>query len=109
MASAPPLLPPREPWEQSLQAHLHWGLLFLGIFLATHWQEVSSPTHNVDDWALVLDPIHQASLSRPGWDLVYDGLFQGSFSPFLNWLVAGFSLYACALAAAVALPVLTPP
>ncbi len=95
--------------QQRLRPHLPWSLLFLGIFLATHWQEVSSPTLNVDDWALVLEPIHQASLSRPGWDLVYGGLFQGSFSPFLGWLLAGFSLYACALAATVPLPVLTPP
>lgn len=94
---------------QQLRNHLPWVLLFLGIFLATHWQEVSSPTLNVDDWDLVLDPIHQGSLSRPGWDLVYGWLFQGSFSPFLGWLLAGFSLYACALAAALALPVLTPP
>lgn len=101
------------PLEEGLKQHLHnhhpWALLFLGIFFATHWQEVSSPTLNVDDWALVLDPIHQASLSRPGWDLVYGGLFQGSFSPFLGWLLAGLSLYACGLAAAVPLPVLTPP
>ena len=98
-----------ERLNQHLSNHLPWALLFLGIFLATHWQEVSSPTLNVDDWALVLDPIQQGSLSRPGWDLVYGGLFQGSFSPFLGWMLAGFSLYACALAAAVPLPVLTPP
>ena len=37
-----------------------WGLVFLAISLAVHWQEVSSPTLNVDDWALIGSPIRQA-------------------------------------------------
>jgi len=96
---------PVQLWRQ----HRGWLLLFMALFLATHGQEVMNPTLNVDDWALVLDPIHQASLSRPGWDLIYGGLFQGSFSPSVGWLLAGLSIYASALAASVVLPVLTPP
>jgi hypothetical protein len=34
--------------------------VFLAISLAVHWQEVSSPTLNVDDWALIGSPIRQA-------------------------------------------------
>jgi hypothetical protein len=76
---------------------MRWGGLFLATFLAIHWQEVSSPTFNVDDWALITDPILQAQQSRPGWDLIYGLLFQHSFSPFFNWLIAAASLYILAL------------
>ncbi len=44
---------------------LKWGGFFLLIFLAIRWQEVSSPTLNVDDWALLGSPIPQAFQSRP--------------------------------------------
>lgn len=93
---------------QKPYAHLRWLLLFLGTFLAIHWQEVSSPTWNVDDWALLGDPIHQASQSRPGWDLVYALLFQRSFSPFFGWLIAGFSLYSLAAVVTVFSPLIRP-
>jgi hypothetical protein len=49
---------------------LRWGLVFLAIFLAIHWQEVTSPTFHVEDRALISSPIPQASQSRPGWDLI---------------------------------------
>ena len=85
-----------------------WGLLFLGLFLAIHWQEVTSPTFNVDDWGLVGQPIDQSKQSRPAWDLLYPLLFQNSFSPFFGWLLAAFSLYAVAAATAVFLPLISP-
>ncbi|MGB7565229.1 MAG: hypothetical protein WBM08_10810 [Prochlorococcaceae cyanobacterium] len=91
-----------------LRLHLRWSLLFLGLFLSIHWQEVSSPTLNVDDWALVGDPIQQAFQSRPSWDLVYTLLFQNSFSPFFGWLIAGGSLYALAAVTTVFSPLITP-
>jgi len=78
-----------------IQQHRNWFLLFLGCFLAVHWQEVTSPTFNVDDWALIDSAIPQASMGRPGWDLVYRLVFQGSFSPFLGWLLAAISIYGC--------------
>ena len=86
-------------WSATIRAEggaLGWALLFVALFFATHWQEISSPTWNVDDWALVTDPILQAHQSRPGWDLLYGLLFQHSFSPFFNWLIAAGSLYALA-------------
>lgn len=89
-------------------AHLRWALLFLGVFLAIHWQEASSPTWNVDDWALLGQPIHQASQSRPGWDIVYTLLSQNSFSPFFGWLIAGFSIYGLAAVTTVFSPLITP-
>ena len=85
-----------------------WALVFLGLFLAIHWQEVSSPTWNVDDWTLIGEPIGQSSQSRPGWDLIYPLLFQNSFSPFFGWLLAAGSLYAMAAATAVFCPLITP-
>jgi hypothetical protein len=89
-------------------SYLRWGLIFLGLFLAINWQEVSSPTLNVDDWGLVGDPIRQASQSRPGWDLLYPWLFQSSFSAFLGWLIAGLSLYTLATVTAFFCPLMTP-
>ncbi|MFZ0407076.1 MAG: glucosyltransferase domain-containing protein [Cyanobium sp.] len=86
----------------------HWFLAFLGLFLAIHWQEVSSPTWNVDDWALIGERIDQAKQSRPAWDLIYPLLFQNSFSPFFGWLLAAGSLYAVAAATAVFCPLITP-
>jgi hypothetical protein len=91
-----------------LDTHLRWVLTFLGFFLAIHWQEVSSPTWNVDDWGLLGQPIHQASQSRPGWDLVYTILFQNSFSPFFGWLIAGLSIYGLAAVTTVFSPLITP-
>ena len=91
-----------------LDTHLRWLLIFLGIFLAIHWQEVSSPTWNVDDWALLGQPIHQASQSRPAWDLIYTLLFQNSFSPFFGWLIAGLSIYGLAAVTTVFSPLITP-
>ncbi len=85
-----------------------WALVFLGLFLATHWQEVTSPTWNVDDWALIGERIDQSQQSRPGWDLIYPLLFQNSFSPFFGWLLAAGSLYAVAAATAVFCPLITP-
>lgn len=93
---------------QRLDAHPQWMLIFLGVFLSIHWQEVSSPTWNVDDWALLGQPIHQASQSRPGWDLVYTLLFQNSFSPFFGWLIAGLSIYGLAAVTTVFSPLITP-
>lgn len=75
---------------------LRWGLIFLSIFLSIHWQEVTSPTWNIDDWALLADPIHQLSYSRPVWDVIYRLLFQYSFSPFFGWLLAAASIFAIA-------------
>jgi hypothetical protein len=95
-----------ESWTRP--AALRWGLTFLGIFLAIHWQEVTSPTMNVDDWALIGDPILQATQSRPVWDLIYPLLFQSSYSPFFGWLLAGISLYATAAVVAVFSPFVTP-
>jgi hypothetical protein len=79
------------------------------LFLATHWQEVTSPTWNVDDWGTLGNSIEQASQSRPGWDLVYGVIFQNSFSPFFGWLIAASSIYALATALAVFVPAVTPP
>lgn len=56
---------------------------------------------NVDNWALVGNPILQATQIRPVWDLIYPLLFQGSYSPFFGWLLAGIPL--CATPAAVAM------
>ena len=88
---------------------LRWGLIFTALFLATHWQEVTSPTWNVDDWDLLGKSIDQASQSRPGWDVVYGSLFQHAFSPFFGWLIAAGSIYALATALAVFVPAVTPP
>jgi hypothetical protein len=88
---------------------LRWGLIFTALFLAIHWQEVTSPTWNVDDWALLGQPIDQASQSRPGWDLVYGPLFQHSYSPFFGWLLAAGSIYSLAAALALFVPAVTPP
>lgn len=93
---------------QRQAAHLRWALIFFGVFLSIHWQEVSSPTWNVDDWGLLGQSIHQASQSRPGWDLVYTILFQNSFSPFFGWLIAGLSLYGLAAVTTVFSPLITP-
>ena len=87
---------------------LKWGGLFLLIFLAIHWQEVSSPTLNVDDWGVLGSPIPQANQSRPSWDVVYSLLFQDSFSPFLGWLLAGASLFALAACLPLFQPLLSP-
>ncbi len=87
---------------------LKWGGFFLLIFLAIHWQEVSSPTLNVDDWALLGSPIPQAFQSRPSWDVMYSLLFQDSFSPFLGWLLAGASLFALAACLPLFQPLLSP-
>jgi hypothetical protein len=75
---------------------LRWGLIFTGLFLAIHWQEVTSPTWNVDDWALLGQSIDQANQSRPGWDLVYGSLFQHAYSPFFGWLLV--VLFVCLVA-----------
>jgi hypothetical protein len=91
------------------ESFLRWGVVFLGVFLATHWQEVTSPTLNVDDWGLIGDPILQASQSRPGWDLVYGFLFQHSYSPFFGWLIAAASLYGLAAVTTMFCPFVTPP
>jgi hypothetical protein len=88
---------------------LRWGLIFTALFLATHWQEVTSPTWNVDDWGMLGNSIEQASQSRPGWDVVYGFLFQNAFSPFFGWLIAAGSIYALAAALAVFVPAVTPP
>lgn len=88
---------------------LRWGLIFTALFLATHWQEVTSPTWNVDDWALLGQPIDQAFQSRPGWDVVYGLLFQQAYSPFFGWLIAAGSLYVLASALAVFVPAVSPP
>ena len=88
---------------------LRWGLIFTALFLATHWQEVTSPTWNVDDWDLLGKSIGQASQSRPGWDVVYGSLFQHAFSPFFGWLIAAGSIYALAAALAIFVPAVTPP
>ena len=81
----------------------------MGIFFAIHWQEITSPSWNVDDWALLTDPILQAHQSRPAWDLVYGLLFQHSFSPFFNWLIAAASLYGLAAVVGFFFPWVTPP
>lgn len=86
-----------------------WGLVFLALFLAVHWQEVTSPTLNVDDWALIGSAIQQAQQSRPAWDLVHALLFQHAFSPFFGWLLAAGSLFAIAAALPLFLPYLTAP
>lgn len=91
------------------RATLKWGSIFLAAFLAIHWQEVSSPTLNVDDWALLGDPIHQLAQSRPGWDVIYGLLFQQAFSPFFGWLLAAASLFAIAACLPLFLPALSPP
>ncbi|MCP9772345.1 glucosyltransferase domain-containing protein [Synechococcus sp. Tobar12-5m-g] len=62
----------------------------------------------MDDWALLGQPIHQASQSRPGWDIVYTLLFQNSFSPFFGWLIAGLSIYGLAAVTTVFSPLITP-
>lgn len=90
------------------QNTLKWGGLFVLIFLAIHWQEVSTPTLNVDDWALLGDPISQAFQSRPSWDVMYRLLFQYSFSPFLGWLLAGASLFVIAACLPLFQPLLSP-
>lgn len=95
--------------RSELRSLLRWGLVFTAIFLAIHWQEVTSTTLNVDDWGLIGDPILQASQSRPGWDLVYGFLFQNSYSPFFGWLIAAASMYALAAVTTVFCPFVTPP
>ena len=87
---------------------LHWGLLFLVVFLSIHWQEVSSPTYDVDDWALIGKPIKQAYESRPAWDVIYGLLFQNAFSPFFGWLIAAASLFSIAACLPLFLPSLAP-
>lgn len=87
---------------------LKMGGLFLLIFLAIHWQEVSSPSLNIDDWALLGNTIRQADQSRPSWDVMYGLLFQDSFSPFLGWLLAGASLFAMAACLGLFQPLLSP-
>lgn len=87
---------------------LSWGLLFLAIVLSIHWQEVTSPTNNVDDWALLGTRIEQAQQSRPAWDLIYGLLFQNAFSPFFGWLLAVASLFAIAACLPLFLPALAP-
>lgn len=82
--------------------------MFVLIFLAIHWQEVSSPTLNIDDWALLGQPIRQANQSRPSWDVFYSLVFQDSFSPFLGWLLAGASLFAIAACLPLFQPLLSP-
>jgi hypothetical protein len=99
-------------WQMVLwprESLLRWGGVFLGVFLATHWQEVTSPTFNVDDWGLIGTNFSMARQSRPGWDLVYGFLFQNSFSPFFGWLIAAASLYALAAVTTVFCRVVTPP
>jgi hypothetical protein len=81
----------------------------LAIFLAIHWQEVTSPTYNLDDWALISSRIPQASQSRPGWDLIYHYLFQHSYLPFAGWLIAAASLFAVAAVPRVFFAWITPP
>lgn len=88
---------------------LRWGLIFSALFLAIHWQEVTSPTWNVDDWGLLGKSIEQAGQSRPGWDIVYGVLFQNAFSPFFGWLIAAGSIYTLAAALALFVPAVTPP
>lgn len=72
---------------------LKWAVWFLVIFLGIHWQEVTTPTLNVDDWGAIGTPIRQLDQSRPSWDLVYGLLFQDSFSPFLGWCIAAASIF----------------
>ncbi len=88
---------------------LRWGLIFAALFLAINWQEVTSPTWNVDDWALLGQPIEQAFQSRPGWDIIYGALFQHAYSPFFGWLLAAGSIYVLAAALALFVPAVTPP
>lgn len=88
---------------------LHFGLLFLALFLVIHGQEITSPTFNVDDWALIADPIHQANQSRPAWDLLYGLLFQSSYSTTFSWLMAAASLYGLAVVVAFFFSWITPP
>jgi len=90
------------------RATLHWGLLFLVVFLSIHWQEVTSPTYDVDDWALIGKPINQAYESRPAWDVIYSLLFQNAFSPFFGWLIAAASLFSIAACLPLFLPSLAP-
>jgi hypothetical protein len=92
-----------------LSSWLRWGLIFTALFMAIHWQEVTSPTLNVDDWALLGQPIDQAFQSRPGWDIVYGALFQHAYSPFFGWLLAAGSIYVLAAALALFVPAVTPP
>lgn len=92
----------------TISAARNWALAFLGVFLAIHWQEVTSATFDVDDWALIGDRIDQSQQFRPAWDLIYPWLFQNSFSPFFGWLLAAGSLYAVAAATAVFFPLMTP-
>ena len=87
---------------------LHWGLLFLVVFLSIHWQEVTSPTYNVDDWTLLGKPINQAYESRPAWDVIYGLLFQNAFSPFFGWLMAAAVLFSMAACLPLFLPSLAP-
>lgn len=86
-----------------------WALVFVVCFFSIHWQEITSPSWNVDDWALLTDPILQAHQSRPTWDLIYGLLFQNSFSPFFNWLIAAASLLAMAAVVGCFFPSLTAP
>lgn len=90
------------------EAVLRFGLLFLGLFFVIHGQEVTSPTFNVDDWALIGDPIQQANQSRPAWDLLYGWLFQSSYSTTISWLMAAVSLYGLALVVAFFFSWITP-
>jgi len=75
---------------------LKWAGWFLVVFLGIHWQEVTSPTFNVDDWGTLGGPIRQLEQSRPSWDLIYGVLFQDSFSPFLGWCIAAASIFGIA-------------
>ncbi len=86
-----------------------WGVLFLAIFLAFHWQEVATPTFNLDDWAVFDTPIWQVHLNRPGWDVMYALLFQYGFSPFIGWLIGGCSIFLLACSTVFFAPRLTPP
>lgn len=89
-------------------AVLHFALLFLGLFLVIHGQEVASPTFNVDDWALITDPIQQAHQSRPAWDLLYGWLFQSSYSTSIGWLLAAATFYGLAVVVAFFFSWITP-
>jgi hypothetical protein len=72
----PGSLPPALRSRRTLQ----WAVCFLLVFLGIHWQEVTSPTFNVDDWGALGAPIRQLEQSRPSWDLVYGLLFQDSLN-----------------------------
>ena len=45
---------------------LRWGFIFASLFLATHWQEVTSSTWNVDDWSIpaILLILHKVKVNH---------------------------------------------